>query len=173
MFLVNGFEVEGDAGLVQLLGLAQREVVRSFADAVAEPPLPLRGSQFRILSMVPTNGGRRLTDLATIGDMTKQAMGEFVAELADLGFVTVAPDPADRRAKLVSLTPRGPHGRRGRPRHAGPGRRAVGRAALPARPRHPQAAARPHHRRQLSPIASLAAASTGSVSARQRSAPSA
>ena len=107
MFLVNGFEVEGDAGLVQLLGLAQREVVRSFADAVAEPPLPLRGSQFRILSLVPTTGGRRLTDLATIGDMTKQAMGEFVAELADRGFVTVAPDPADRRAKLVSLTPQG------------------------------------------------------------------
>ncbi len=108
MFLVNGFEVEGDAGLVQLLDLAQREVIRSFAAAaVGERPLPLRGSQFRILSMVPTTGGRRLTDLATIGDMTKQAMGEFVAELADLGFVTVAPDPADRRAKLVSLTPRG------------------------------------------------------------------
>jgi len=107
MFLVNGFEVEGDAGLVQLLDLAQREVIRSFADAVGEPPLPLRGSQFRILSLVPTTGGRRLTDLATIGDMTKQAMGEFVAELADRGFVTVAPDPADRRAKLVSLTPQG------------------------------------------------------------------
>ena len=107
MFLVNGFEVEGDAGLVQLLGIAQREVIRSFADAVDEPPLPLRGSQFRILSLVPTTGGRRLTDLATIGDMTKQAMGEFVAELADRGFVTVAPDPADRRAKLVSLTPQG------------------------------------------------------------------
>jgi DNA-binding MarR family transcriptional regulator len=106
MFLVNGFEVDGDAGLVQLLGLAQREVVRTFAE-VDEPSLPLRGSQFRVLSMVPTTGGRRLTDLATIGDMTKQAMGEFVAELADLGFVTVAPDPADRRAKLVSLTPRG------------------------------------------------------------------
>ena len=107
MFLVNGFEVEGDAGLVQLLGMAQREVIRSFADAVDEPPLPLRGSQFRILSLVPTTGGRRLTDLATIGDMTKQAMGEFVAELADRGFVTVAPDSADRRAKLVSLTPQG------------------------------------------------------------------
>src|SRR6187200_654736 len=107
MFLVNGFEVDGDAGLVQLLDLAQREVIRSFADAVDEPPLPLRGSQFRILSLVPTTGGRRLTDLATIGDMTKQAMGEFVAELADRGFVTVAPDPADRRAKLVSLTPTG------------------------------------------------------------------
>jgi DNA-binding MarR family transcriptional regulator len=106
MFLVNGFEVDGDAGLVQLLDLAQREVIRSFAD-VAEPSPPLRGSQFRILSMVPTRGGRRLTDLATIGDMTKQAMGEFVADLAELGFVTVEPDPADRRAKLVSLTPRG------------------------------------------------------------------
>jgi DNA-binding MarR family transcriptional regulator len=105
--MVNGFEVDGDAGLVQLLDLAQREVVRSFADAVDEPPLPLRGSQFRVLSMVPATGGRRLTDLATIADMTKQAMGEFVAELAERGFVTVEPDPADRRAKLVSLTPQG------------------------------------------------------------------
>ena len=106
MFLVNGFEVDGEAGLVQLLGLAQREVVRTFAD-VDEPALPLRGSQFRILSMVPTTGGRRLTDLATIGDMTKQAMGEFVADLAERGFVVVEPDPADRRVRLVSLTPDG------------------------------------------------------------------
>ncbi len=34
MFKVNGFEVDGDAGLVQLLDLAQREVVRSFPEAV-------------------------------------------------------------------------------------------------------------------------------------------
>ncbi len=107
MFMVNGFEVDGDAGLVQLLDLAQREVVRSFAEAVDLPTLPLRGSQFRVLSMVPLEGGRRLTDLASIAEMTKQAMGEFVADLAERGYVVVEPDPADRRVRLVSLTPSG------------------------------------------------------------------
>jgi DNA-binding MarR family transcriptional regulator len=107
MFVVNGFEVDGDAGLVKLLDLAQREVVRSFPDIVAAPPFPLRGSQFRVLSMVPLEGGRRLTDLAAVASMTKQAMGEFVADLVDGGFVTVEPDPADRRARLVSLTEAG------------------------------------------------------------------
>ena len=38
MFMVNGFPVDGDAGLVQLLDLAQREVMRSFADAWDGPP---------------------------------------------------------------------------------------------------------------------------------------
>jgi len=104
MFMVNGFPMDGDAGLVQLLDLGQREVVRSFADLATAPPIDLRGSQFRVLSMVPLEGGRRLTELATIADMTKQAMGEFVVELAAQGLVTVAPDPTDGRAKLVSLT---------------------------------------------------------------------
>src|SRR5262245_6284435 len=107
MFLVNGVPVEGDAGLVQLVDLAGREVGRSIPEVLGEGPGPLRGSQYRVLSMVPRRGGRRLTELATVADMTKQAMGEFVAALADLGLVEVQPDPADRRAKLVSLTPPG------------------------------------------------------------------
>ncbi len=107
MFMVNGFPVDGDAGLVQLLDLAQREVTRSFPEAVAAPAIPLRGSQFRVLSMVPLAGGRRLSDLATIAGMTKQAMGEFVADLAERGLVTVEPDPTDRRVRQVSLTPSG------------------------------------------------------------------
>lgn len=107
MFMVNGFEVDGDAGLVQLLDLAQREVIRSFPEAGDASRTPLRGSQFRVLSMVPFDGGRRLTDLAGVAAMTKQAMGEFVADLAERGFVVVEPDPADRRARLVSLTPAG------------------------------------------------------------------
>lgn len=108
MFMVNGLPVDGEAGLVQLIDLAQREVFRSFADALEGDPLPpLRGSRYRVLGMVPVEGGRRLTDLATVADMTKQAMGEFVADLAAGGYVTVEPDPADRRAKLVRLTPLG------------------------------------------------------------------
>jgi DNA-binding MarR family transcriptional regulator len=108
MFLVKGFELDGEIGLVQLLDLALREVVRSFGDAVVDPSTTdLRGSQYKVLSMVPVRGGRRLSDLATIADMTKQAMGEFVADLASEGYVRVAPDPTDRRAKLVSLTAKG------------------------------------------------------------------
>ena len=107
MFMVNGFPVDGDAGLVQLLDLAQREVMRSFADAWDGPPPAMRGSRYRVLSMVPDEGARRLTDLASVADMTKQAMGEFVTGLARDGYVTVQPDPADRRAKLVRLTPSG------------------------------------------------------------------
>ena len=108
MFMVNGLPVDGDPGLVQLIDLAQREVFRSFGDAVgADPVPPLRGSRYRVLGMVPAEGCRRLTDLATVADMTKQAMGEFVADLAEDGYVTVEPDPGDRRAKLVTLTDRG------------------------------------------------------------------
>lgn len=107
MFVVNGFPVDGDAGLVQLLDLAQREVIRSFPEVADAPPGNLRGGQLRVLSMIPRDGSRRLTDLATIADMTKQAMGEFVADLASRGYVTLAMDPADRRAKLVSLTASG------------------------------------------------------------------
>ena len=107
MFTVNGFPVDGDAGLVQLLDLAQREVTRSFPEAVDDPAIPLRGSQFRVLSMVPLEGGRRVSDLASVAGMTKQAMGEFVADLADRGFVTVEPDASDRRVRQVSLTPSG------------------------------------------------------------------
>jgi len=107
MFLVNGIPVDDEAGLVQLVDLAGREVYRSIPLAIGQPPGPLRGSQYRVLSMVPRKGGRRLTELATVADMTKQAMGEFVADLAALGLVDLEPDPADRRAKLVSLTPEG------------------------------------------------------------------
>jgi DNA-binding MarR family transcriptional regulator len=112
MFRVNGFHLDGTAGLVQLTDLASREVVRSFPAVLASAPREavfsqLRGSQLRVLTMVPLDGGRRLTELATIADMTKQAMGEFVADLAERGFVTVGRDPADGRAKLVSLTDAG------------------------------------------------------------------
>lgn len=108
MFTVNGFRIDGVAGLVQLTDLAAREVTRSFPAVAAEPPpASLRGSQFRVLTMVPIEGGRRMSDLAAIANMSKQAMGEFVADLVEIGMVSLTRDRADGRAKLVSLTPAG------------------------------------------------------------------
>jgi DNA-binding MarR family transcriptional regulator len=51
--------------------------------------------------------GMRLTALAEEALLTKQSMGYLVDDLEALGYVERAPDPADRRAKLVRLTARG------------------------------------------------------------------
>jgi DNA-binding MarR family transcriptional regulator len=51
--------------------------------------------------------GSRLTELAARTKMTKQAAGELIRYLTDHGYVTVAADPADRRAKIVTLTDQG------------------------------------------------------------------
>jgi DNA-binding MarR family transcriptional regulator len=51
--------------------------------------------------------GVRLTDLAERSRITKQSVGEIVSDLEKLGWVERVPDPADRRAKLVRLTPKG------------------------------------------------------------------
>lgn len=52
-------------------------------------------------------GGSRLTDMAARARVTKQAMGELCASLERRGYLQRRPDPTDRRAKLVTLTPRG------------------------------------------------------------------
>jgi len=66
----------------------------------------LRGSHRRILQMIPAQG-IRITDLARIAGMTKQALGEFVDWLEQSGFVRSGRDPADGRVRLVSRTDQG------------------------------------------------------------------
>ena len=53
------------------------------------------------------DGGTRVTELAQRAQITKQSMAELVAHLERHGYVERVPDPADRRAKLVRVTPRG------------------------------------------------------------------
>jgi DNA-binding MarR family transcriptional regulator len=52
-------------------------------------------------------GGSRLTDLAESSGLSKQAVGEVVDDLQELGYVERAQDPQDRRAKMIKLTKRG------------------------------------------------------------------
>jgi len=51
--------------------------------------------------------GARSADLAEKAGITRQSMGEIVRELVDLGILEMAPDPTDRRAKLVTYTEAG------------------------------------------------------------------
>jgi DNA-binding MarR family transcriptional regulator len=66
----------------------------------------LTGGSFRVLSIVPA-GGARITDLARIATMTKQAFGQFVTQLEDLGYLATAPLETDRRVRVVRRTPLG------------------------------------------------------------------
>lgn len=51
--------------------------------------------------------GSRITDIAKAQDVTKNAVGQLVTELEDLGYVERVPDPADGRAKIVRYTRQG------------------------------------------------------------------
>jgi len=66
----------------------------------------LRGSHRRILQMIPPRG-IRITDLALLAGMTKQALGEFVDWLEQWGFVASGRDPGDARVRLVTRTEHG------------------------------------------------------------------
>jgi DNA-binding MarR family transcriptional regulator len=65
-----------------------------------------RGSQGLILHLLP-EGGARPTELADGQWVSKQAIGQRVRELIELGLVRTDPDPTDRRAVIVRRTPAG------------------------------------------------------------------
>jgi DNA-binding MarR family transcriptional regulator len=88
-------EMAQDAGFDEL---HRRLVARGFTDV-----RNAHGCVFRYVE----RDGVRLTDLAQCAGHTKQAVGEFVCDLEEKGYVERVPDPADRRAKIIRLTERG------------------------------------------------------------------
>ena len=86
--------------------------------------IPYRHMEQRVLAAVTAGGhdislaqarlfqrldrtGSRLTDLAKAAQMSKQAAAFLVDELVAGGYVERVPDPTDRRARLIRITPRG------------------------------------------------------------------
>ena len=63
-------------------------------------------AQARIFQRIGPNG-TRLTELAQAAQVTKQTAGFLVDQLERAGYVERVEDPADGRARLVSITPRG------------------------------------------------------------------
>lgn len=51
--------------------------------------------------------GTRITTLAERAGVSKQAMGQLVADLEQRGYIERAPDPSDGRAALVKFTEQG------------------------------------------------------------------
>lgn len=51
--------------------------------------------------------GSRITELAAMAKITKQSMSALAVQLEDAGYVKKKPDPTDKRAWLLVLTPKG------------------------------------------------------------------
>ncbi len=64
---------------------------------------PAHSAVFRYIA----HSGSRVSELAGRAHLTKQSMSYLVETLACAGYVTIASDPTDGRAKLVCLTARG------------------------------------------------------------------
>ena len=87
--------------------------------------IPYRAMETRVMQAVRTAGfeditiaqarlfarigpeGTRITDLAEQAQVTKQTAGFLVDQLERGGYVRRIPDPADARARLVCIAPRG------------------------------------------------------------------
>jgi DNA-binding MarR family transcriptional regulator len=63
-------------------------------------------AQMKIFQRIGADG-TRLTDLAEQAQVTKQTAGFLVDQLEKAGWVERAPDPADKRARLVRISSRG------------------------------------------------------------------
>lgn len=66
----------------------------------------LKPSHANVFTFVPP-GGIRVSELTRLAHVRKQTMTQAVEELERLGYAQRRPDPADGRARLVFLTPRG------------------------------------------------------------------
>jgi DNA-binding MarR family transcriptional regulator len=60
-----------------------------------------------VFGFIDIEHGSRLTELAERAGLTKQAVGEAATELERLGYAERLPDPTDKRAKIIKLTPSG------------------------------------------------------------------
>lgn len=91
---------------IAMLGRAYSLLGFQIVDGVVGAGYPQKPSHSAVFAQIRPEGSR-LTALAGGANMSPQAMGELVDELEELGYVERKPDPTDRRAKLIVLTPRG------------------------------------------------------------------
>ncbi len=78
---------------------------RAFDAVVAAGITDITLAQARVAARIAP-GGTRVSDLALQARVTKQSAAFLVEQLEAAGYVERVPDPTDRRARLVRLTPR-------------------------------------------------------------------
>jgi DNA-binding MarR family transcriptional regulator len=97
--------VDADDGLAETFWAVARRLRHLTRDTVE--PWHVTPSQARALGVLARHGTLRLSGLADHLRIAARSATEVVDDLQDRGFVERRPDPDDRRATLVVLTPAG------------------------------------------------------------------
>ncbi len=94
-----------DQTLGFLLSRAQQQVFREFNERFAD--LEITPRLYSILILIKVNPGCRQTDIGAALGQLQTNLVRRIDILVDRGLVTRAPDPSDRRGKVLRLTPAG------------------------------------------------------------------
>src|ERR1700735_1730254 len=97
----------GELNLGLLCYVAHRAMETRVFEAVAAAGFgDITTAQGRLFARIGPQG-TRVTELAEHARITKQTAGFLVDQLERAGYVRRVPDPADARARLVRIAPRG------------------------------------------------------------------
>lgn len=103
----EAWKIPGDRPLPSLLDHVKELAVAELHDRLRDEGFPeIRPGHGRVFRFIEPDGSR-LTDIAERAGLTKQAMGEMVSDLEELGHVERCACPDDGRAKIIHLTDRG------------------------------------------------------------------
>jgi DNA-binding MarR family transcriptional regulator len=91
--------------LIELLFFAYRDFIGDADERLAG--LGFGRAHHRVLHFVNRHPGMRVADLLEILKITKQSLGRVLRDLVDDGYVVQKAGPADRRQRLLYLTPKG------------------------------------------------------------------
>ncbi len=91
--------------LIELLFFAYRDFIGDADELLAG--LGFGRAHHRVLHFVNRHPGMRVADLLDILKITKQSLGRVLRELVDDGYIVQRAGPADRRQRLLYLTPKG------------------------------------------------------------------
>jgi DNA-binding MarR family transcriptional regulator len=94
-----------DHCLCLYLQRAARRAARIFDEALR--PLGLTNGQFSLLNALNRPEPARMAPVATLLAMDRTTLTAALKPLERRGLAAVAPDPADRRGRVLSLTPAG------------------------------------------------------------------
>ena len=101
------WKVHRERPLPALLDHVKLMLVDELHARLAQEGFPeIRPGHGRVFRFIEPDGSK-LTDMAERAGLTKQAMGELVSDLEELGHVERCACPNDGRAKIITLTERG------------------------------------------------------------------
>lgn len=107
----EALESEKRASVAQLLFKCARLVNERALERVRERRgIEIRAAHTTLFPHIDVTRGSRLTDLAQMLGVSKQAVGQLVDELSEMGVLERRPDPDDGRAKRVCYTDLGRQG---------------------------------------------------------------